>query len=185
MSNAGAFSHEVMFLSPDACNGDVLFEVREHPILQEKKTAAFVLPAWVMLKKSVAYGEGQDCIVISVREMNSNQLEKGSRDVCVGVATLQDGRNHPCLILNNGEIGIDAETVLDAHTYVGESLLLVFDCKEGCVLVRTPFTAQLQSQLQAIVEVKELLPRYNVRADGKGLQATRFPVLDTVYFGFA
>ncbi|MGF6261838.1 hypothetical protein OKW49_002766 [Paraburkholderia youngii] len=150
----------------------------------EGEADMFVAPAWTILD-GVPLCDGQDCIIISLPDMNVSDLTNGSRDVCAGVATLWYGKHHPCLMLNDGLIGIDAETILDAHIEVGEPLLIVFDCKDGCVLTRANFTAELENQLKAIVAVKDFLPAAKVGDDGRIMGETKYAALDAAYFGFA
>ena len=178
-----ALTYDVTPLKNDEFIQNVLGLIDDYTESTEDEVDMFVTPAWTILK-SIPHCDGQDCIVVSLPNISMSDLMDGSHDVCVGVATLWYGR-HPCLLLNDGLIGIDAETILGAHIEVGEPLLIVFDCEDGCVLTRTNFTAQLENQLKAIVAVKDFLPPATRGDDGRSIGETKYTARDAAYFGFA
>lgn len=183
MSSQTALTYEAKMVSPDVVNEGILDDIDDFTLRTEEEADMFVIPAWTILE-SVPHCDGQDCIVVSLRDMSTSDLMNGSHDVCAGVASWF-GRHYPCLMLNDGLIGIDAETILDAHIEVDEPLLIVFDCEDGCILTRTNFTAQLENQLKAIVAAKDFLPAAKVGDDGRSIGQTKYAALSAGYFGFA
>lgn len=155
-----------------------------HIEIPEGEADMFVVPAWTILD-SVPLCDGQDCIIIRLPDMNVSDLTNGPRDVCAGIATLWYGKHRPCLMLNDGLVGIDAETILDAHIEVGEPLLIIFACEDGCVLIRENLTENLENQLKAIVAVKDFLPPAKMGDNGRSIGETKYTARDPAYFGFA
>lgn len=165
-------------------NADTMYELRA-AAAQRGDIDVFVAPAWVTLKSELRANDGKDCFVVAVREMTVDELyANGAHTIYAGAATLVNGNRLPCLMLGNGAVAISADIVLDAHLSPGETLLVVFDCKDGLAVLRAPFTAELATQLQALVASKEYLPREPVDPDGVCPTRTRFPIIAAGYFGF-
>ncbi|MCG5077517.1 hypothetical protein [Paraburkholderia tagetis] len=183
MSNRTPLTYEVKLLNTEDPNEFTLGDLADHTSRTEEQVDMFVVPAWTMLE-STPHCDGQDCIVVSLSDMSTSDVMNGSHDVCAGVVSWF-GRYYPCLMMNDGLIGIDAETVLDAHIEVDEPLLIVFDCEDGCVLTMANFTAQLENQLKAIVEAKDFLPTAKVGDDGRSIDQTKYAALNAAYYGFA
>lgn len=116
---------------------------------------AIVAPQHEVL--SDAAWTGEDAILVTGEEMSHSALLGAAPRAQVGV-DWAGGRPFPVLLLADGRVGIGAEIVVQALVRADEILPIVFDCKDGFVVMELTVTERLRRDLDAVILTRDLLP---------------------------